>query len=141
MTAPSTAERTADTVRPWTPPLFGGELATVLDRLRGWTAFDGVTLLDDVATVLDDVPPAEENTEELAERLRGHLMRLVTIAVAAEAEEDTTAARLIERARSLRDEDLPGGHWKAVAHLRRLGWTANELHDRLAAIRCLKEAA
>ncbi|GGV45431.1 hypothetical protein GCM10010293_53450 [Streptomyces griseoflavus] len=141
MTAPSTAERTADTVRPWTPPLSGGELATVLHRLRGWTAFDGVALLDDVATALDDVPPTEENTEELAERLRGHLMRLVTIAVAAEAEEDTDAAHLIEQARTLRVEDLPGDYWKAVAHLRRLGWTANELHDRLAAIRCLKEAA
>ncbi|MDN3271515.1 DUF6415 family natural product biosynthesis protein [Streptomyces sp. MA15] len=113
----------------------------MLDRLRGWTPFDGGALLDDVAAALDDVPPAEEDTEELAERLRGHLMRLVTIGVATEAEEDTAAAQLIEQARTLRVEELPGGHWKAVAHLRRLGWTANELHDRLAALRCLKEAA
>lgn len=116
-------------------------LTEVLEKVRQWTPFDGGTLLDDVAAALDDVPPTEEDTEELAERLRGHLMRLVTIAVAAEAEEDTAAAQLIERARALRVEDLPGGRWKAVAHLRRLGWTANELHDRLAVIRCLKEAA
>ncbi|MEU5525267.1 DUF6415 family natural product biosynthesis protein [Streptomyces sp. NPDC047860] len=137
MTAPGTARP----VRSWTPPLSGGELATVLNRLRGWTAFDGGALLDDVATVLDVVPPAEEDTEELAERLRGHLMQLVAIAVAAEAEEDTAAAQLIERARALSAAALPGGRWKAVAHLRRLGWIANDLHDRLAAIRCLKEAA
>ncbi|WP_086681114.1 DUF6415 family natural product biosynthesis protein [Streptomyces pseudogriseolus] len=141
MTAHGTNQRFTRPVRPWTPPLSGGELTTVLDRLRGWTAFDGGALLDDVATALDDVPPAEEHTEELAERLRGHLMQLVTIAVAAEAEQDTAARQLIERARTLRAEDLPGGHWKAVAHLRRMGWTTNELYDWLAANRRLKEAA
>lgn len=120
--------------------MSGGELTTVLERLRGWTAFDGGALLDDVATALDNIPPAQEHTEELAERLHGHLVRLVTIAVAAEAEQDPAAVQLIEGAHAVRAEDLPGGHGKAVAQLRRLGWIANELHDRLAAIRCLKEA-
>jgi len=112
-----------------------------LDRLHGWTAFDGGALLDDAATVLDDVPPAEEDTEELAERLRRHLMRLVHIAVAAETDQIPAAARLIEQARTLRAEDLPGGRWKAVGHLRRMGWTASELLDRLVATRCLREVA
>ncbi|WP_236570386.1 DUF6415 family natural product biosynthesis protein [Streptomyces mexicanus] len=108
-------------------------LATVLDRLRGWTVFDGGAPLDDVATALDDVPPVEEATEELAERLRGHLMRLVTIAVAAEAEQrDETVAQLIERARALRAEGVPEGRWNAVGHLRRLGWAVHELLERLA---------
>lgn len=141
MTAPGTIQRFTRPVRAWTPPLSGDELATVLTRLRDWTAFDGVTLLDDIGAALDDVPPAEEDAEDLAQRLRGHLMRLVHIAVAAEAEQDTAAAQLIEQARTLRAEELPGDRWKAVAHLRRLGWTANELHDRLVATRCLKEAA
>ncbi|MEU5523754.1 DUF6415 family natural product biosynthesis protein [Streptomyces sp. NPDC047860] len=120
--------------------MSGGELATVLNRLRDWNPFDGGALLDDVAMVLDDVPPAEEATEEIAERLRRHLLRLVNVAVAAGAERDPVAARLIEQARTLRGEDLPGDHWTAVGHLRRLGWTANELLERLVAVRCLKEA-
>ncbi|MGW3316103.1 DUF6415 family natural product biosynthesis protein [Streptomyces fungicidicus] len=141
MTAPGAVQRFTRPVRQWTPPLSGGQLTTVLDRLRVWTAFDGGALLDDVAAALDDVPPAEELAEELAERLRGHLMRLVTLAVAAEGEQDATATRLIERARTLRVEDLPGDRWKAVAHLRRMGWTTNEFHDWLVAVRYLKDAA
>ncbi|KES02970.1 hypothetical protein BU52_32990 [Streptomyces toyocaensis] len=140
MTAPGTGRRFTRPVRPWTPSLTRGELATVLNRLRSWNPFDGGTLLDDVAVVLDDVPPAEEATEEIAERLHGHLMRLVNIAVAAEAERDPAAAQLIQHARTLRGEDLPGDHGEAIVHLRRLGWTANELLERLVAVRCLKEA-
>ncbi|GED90682.1 hypothetical protein TNCT6_77670 [Streptomyces sp. 6-11-2] len=116
-------------------------LATVLQKVRKWQAFDGDALLDDVGAVLDDCIPAEEYVDELAQRLRGHLMQLVTIAVAAEAEQrDETAARLVDRARTLRTEDMPGDHWKAVGHLRRMGWTVNELLERLVATRCLKEA-
>ncbi|MEU3200989.1 DUF6415 family natural product biosynthesis protein [Streptomyces sp. NPDC006996] len=124
-----------------TPPLDSGTLHDLLDRIRDWQPFDGAALLDDVAAALDDVPPAEEDTAQLAERLRGHLARLVTIAVASEAEQDTAVAQLVLRARTLQADPLPGERRAAMAHLRRLGWTANELHDRLTAIRCLKEAA
>ncbi|MEU9552014.1 DUF6415 family natural product biosynthesis protein [Streptomyces werraensis] len=141
MTGPGSLQRFTQPVQQWTPPLDSGQLTTVLDRLRGWTAFDGGALLDDVAAVLDDVPPAEADTAQLAERLREHLARLVTIAVAGEAERDTAAAQLVLRARALHTDPLPHGRQAAIAHLRRLGWTVNELHDRLAAIRCLKEAA
>ncbi|WP_406723444.1 DUF6415 family natural product biosynthesis protein [Streptomyces sp. GD-15H] len=141
MTAPGTVQRFTRPVPRWTPPLSGDELATVLHRIRSWQAFDGDALLDDVAAALDDVPPAEEDVEEIAQRLRGHLMRLVTIAVAAEAEQDATAAQLIGQARTLRAEDVPGHHRKAIGHLRRMGWTANELLERLVATRCLKEVA
>ena len=133
--------RSTRPVRPWTPPLDNRQLTTVLNRLRGWDPFDGCALLDDVAAALDDVPPADEDTAQLAERLRGHLARLVTRAVASEAEQDTAAAQLVLRARTLHADPLPRGREAAIAHLRRLGWTANELHDRLTAIRCLKEAA
>ncbi|MFF4795060.1 DUF6415 family natural product biosynthesis protein [Streptomyces sp. NPDC001276] len=116
-------------------------LATVLQKVRAWQVFDAGALLDDVAAALDDVIPAEEHVDELAERLRGHLMRLVNIAVAAEeGQRDETAARLIAQARTLRTENMPGDHWKAVGHLRRMGWTANELLEHLVAARCLKEA-
>ncbi|MFI8194783.1 DUF6415 family natural product biosynthesis protein [Streptomyces sp. NPDC085946] len=113
----------------------------MLEKLRDWQPFDGGALLDDVAAALDDVPPAKEDTEELAERLRGHLMQLVNIAVAGEAEQDTAAAQLIEQARMLRADDVPGDHRKAVGHLRRMGWTASELLEQLVAMKHLKEAA
>ncbi|MFF7321161.1 DUF6415 family natural product biosynthesis protein [Streptomyces albogriseolus] len=132
---------TARPVRRWVPPLSGTELVTVLDRLRGWSPFDGGALLDDVAAVLDDVPPPDGDIAQLAERLGGHLARLVTIAVASEAERDPTVAQLVLRSRILHADPVPCGRQEAIAHLRRLGWTANELHDRLAAIRCLKEVA
>ncbi|MGY1398690.1 DUF6415 family natural product biosynthesis protein [Streptomyces sp. SS10] len=138
MTAPGTVPRP---VNLWTPPLDSGQLATVLNRLRGWTAFDGGALLDDIAAALDDVPPAEGDTAPLAERLREHLARLVPIAVASEADQDTTAAQLALLARTLQTEPLPRERRAATAHLRRLGWTANELHDLLTALRCIKEAA
>ncbi|WP_406471986.1 DUF6415 family natural product biosynthesis protein (plasmid) [Streptomyces hirsutus] len=141
MIAPGTVQRLTRPVPRWTPPLSGDELATVLDKIRTWQAFDGDALLNDVAAALDDVPPAEEDVEEIAQQLRSHLMRLVTIAIAAEAEQDATAAQLIEQARTLCAKDLPGNRWKAVGHLRRMGWAVNELLEQLVALRCLKEVA
>ncbi|MGW5098320.1 DUF6415 family natural product biosynthesis protein [Streptomyces nodosus] len=125
----------------WQPPLDGDELTTVLARMREWEAFDGEALLDDVAAVLDDVAPTEEQVDELVQRLRGHLMQLVNIAVATEAErEDAATARLVEQARAVRSQDMPSGRWKAIGHLRRMGWTLHELLERLIAAGCLKEA-
>lgn len=142
MTAPGVARRRPRPVEPWKAPLPHDELTTVLDKLRAWRPFDGDALLDDVAAALDDVVPAEEDIAEIAERLRGHLMQLVDIALAAEEDQrDTTSAQLIEQARTLRAEEVPGGHWKAVGHLRRMGWTVNELLDRLVTVRCLTAVA
>ncbi|MFI8860425.1 DUF6415 family natural product biosynthesis protein [Streptomyces prasinus] len=129
-------------MEPWKPPLPHDRLAAVLDRLRTWRPFDGDALLDDVAAALDDVVPAEEDLAEIAERLRGHLMRLVDIALAAEEDQrDAASAQLIEQARTLRAEEVPGDHWKAVGHLRRMGWTVSELLERLVAVRCLAAVA
>ncbi|CAM5656373.1 hypothetical protein GCM10010261_62750 [Streptomyces pilosus] len=141
MTGPSAVQHITRPLQPWEPPLSGGELATVLNRLRSWTAFDGGALLDDVAAVLDDVPPPKEDSEQIAEQLRGHLVRLATIAVATEAAQDTTVTQLLEQARTLRVEDMPNDYSKALGQLRRMGWTASELLDRLVAMRCLKEVA
>ncbi|MBZ9641506.1 DUF6415 family natural product biosynthesis protein [Streptomyces sp. PSKA30] len=78
--------------------------------------------------MLDDLTPPEDLFEEHAQRLRGHLMRLVDVAVAARADlEDTQAARLIEQARVVRSEEVPGDHRQAVGHLRRMAWAVNEL--------------
>ncbi|MCX4993379.1 DUF6415 family natural product biosynthesis protein [Streptomyces sp. NBC_00568] len=114
----------------------------MLTKIRGWQPFDGESLLDDVGAVLDDVVPAKEASGDHDMRLRSHLMQLVAIAIAAEAgQKDSEAERLIERARRLRTEAMPGEHLQAVGHLRRMAWAVNELHERLGAIKCLREAA
>ncbi|MER5915486.1 DUF6415 family natural product biosynthesis protein [Streptomyces sp. NPDC001982] len=136
------AQRWTRPVPAWTPPLDPDVLHSVLAKIRQWQPFDGDAVLDDVAAVLDDFIPAEEQIDELAHRLRGHLARLVDIAVAAEAEErDATTAGLIDRAHAVHSEDVPGDHWTAVGHLRRMGWTVNELLEHMVATQCLREAA
>ncbi|WP_369228858.1 DUF6415 family natural product biosynthesis protein [Streptomyces sp. R21] len=117
-------------------------LKAVLDKVREWTPYDGDALLDDVGAVLDYQLPPEELHDELAQRLRGHLMQLVDIAVGANADQDDEAAnRLIQQARAVRSQEMPDDHWKAVGHLRRMAWTANELLERLVATKCLRAAA
>ncbi|WP_308408625.1 DUF6415 family natural product biosynthesis protein [Streptomyces sp. AC627_RSS907] len=115
-------------------------LTTVLDAMRRWTPLDGEALLDDVGVVLDDSAPCEGDVEEIGERLRGHLMRLVAITTAARTD-DVETGRMILRAREVRAEDMPGDYWRAVSRLRRMAWTVNELLEHLGAIRCLKEYA
>lgn len=124
----------------WMAPLDEDVVSGVLAAMRRWSALDGDALLDDVGAVIDDVVPAGDDVEELAERLRGHLMRLVAVAVANKADEEQ-AAELIERARDVRSDELPGDYWRAVGHLRRMAWSVNELLERLGAVRCLREYA
>ncbi|MFD4974846.1 DUF6415 family natural product biosynthesis protein [Streptomyces sp. NPDC058424] len=127
---------------PWTPPLEADALAALLSKVQEWTPFDGDALLDDVGAVLDDVVPPKEDLDVLAQRLRGHLMQLVNIAVTSEAgDKDPEADRLIRQAHTVRAEAMPDDHRRAVGHLRRLGWTVNELLERLVAANCLREAA
>ncbi|WP_344049867.1 DUF6415 family natural product biosynthesis protein [Streptomyces thermoalcalitolerans] len=126
----------------WTPPLGVDDLAALLAKVQQWTPFDGDALLDDVGAVLDEVVPPEEDFDVLAQRLRGHLMRLVDIAVAAGvADKDLEAERLIRQARTVHAGDVPGDHRRAVGHLRRMAWSLNELFERLSAIKYVKEAA
>ncbi|MFJ8754595.1 DUF6415 family natural product biosynthesis protein [Streptomyces sp. NPDC102441] len=135
---PSRVHPDGETTQAWLPPLDPVELRRVLQKVRVWEPFDADALLDDVGTALDDVPPAEEYQEELAERLRGHLMQLVDIAIGGDAEaKDATAHALIEHAREVRSKDMPGDPRRAVGHLRRMAWTVNELLERLLATRQL----
>jgi hypothetical protein len=117
-------------------------VANLLARIRTWKPLDGAALLDDVAAVLDDVPLSEEDVEDAAERLRGHLMQLVNIAISSEADQKSGYAdTLIHRARALRAEEMSGDHRRAVQHLRQMGWVTSELLDQLVGLDSTKEAA
>jgi hypothetical protein len=123
------------------PPLEAQELGKLLSRFRAWQPFDGAAVLDDVADALDGPGPAEGDAEELGERLRGYLTKLVAIAVAAQADQfDEQAALLIERARVVRSQDVLGDRRGALGRLRRMGWIVHELLERLVETKCLKEA-
>jgi hypothetical protein len=129
-------------VEPWTPPLDHEALQTLLAKFRQWDPFDADALLEDIGEVLDDVAPPADGLDELTGRLHGHLIRLATIGTATKADQqDAQAHRLIGQARELREADVPGGYRQALGHLRRMAWTANELAERLAALKCLKEVA
>ncbi|MEU6339301.1 DUF6415 family natural product biosynthesis protein [Streptomyces cellulosae] len=130
----------ASTAVQWAPST-AETLAALLDAVREWTPFDGGEVLDDLAVVLDDGQPPHEDVAALAGRLRGHLVRLVRIAEANEAEGDPEACRLLRQARALRDEALPGDGRRAVGHLRQLAWSVNELLERLGALGCLRSYA
>ncbi|MFJ4010873.1 DUF6415 family natural product biosynthesis protein [Streptomyces sp. NPDC090026] len=142
MTTSAAIPRWNRPVEAWKPSLDRAELAAVLHKVRAWTPFNPEALLDDVAEALDEVAPDEQDVDDLVQRLRGNLMQLVDIAVATEAgQKDQDAHRLIHQARTIRSEEMPGDHRQAIGHLRRMGWTANELLERLVALHCLKEAA
>ncbi|MFF4902246.1 DUF6415 family natural product biosynthesis protein [Streptomyces sp. NPDC001068] len=118
------------------------EEAAVLDalaKLRAWSPYNGDDWLDDVADALDTVAPAEDQVEELAQRLRGYLMQLVAIAAGDETEKrDARAALRITRARDIREAEMPGDYRQAVGHLRQMGWAVNELLDLLVELGCVK---
>ncbi|XUL90984.1 DUF6415 family natural product biosynthesis protein [Streptomyces galilaeus] len=104
----------------------------ILPKIQSWQPYIDGSLLHDVATVLDDNMPGEEEVDDSALRMRGHLMRLVNLAVTDRVvEQDACIAQLVERARMVRSEELPGDHRKAVGHVRRMAWTLNELLERL----------
>jgi hypothetical protein len=131
-------------VKPWKPPLDADCLNDVLGLLRrwAWTEWDTEALLDDVALVLDDVAPPEEVIEDIVQRFRGYLMRLVDIAVSSLIwQESAYADTLIQRGRVLRVEEMPGDHSRAVQHLRQLGWIVSELLNQLVAFDSIEGVA
>ncbi|MCW8119226.1 MULTISPECIES: DUF6415 family natural product biosynthesis protein [Streptomyces violaceoruber group] len=140
---------TATTIRPgWShpvraavPPFTDAGLRRVLEKVQRWAPHVDGLLLDDVAAVLDDYTPTEHEVDEHAQRLRGHLMRLVHLAVVSKvAEQDGQVADLINRGRTIGTEEVPTDHRRAVGHLRRMAWTLHELLERLVADQCLTEA-
>jgi hypothetical protein len=142
MMATETAPRWEHSVRPADRPFDPDRLRWVLKKVQQWAPYVDCLLLDDLAIVLDDYTPTEDEVEDIALRLRGHLMRLVNLAVTSQADEqDQEVAELVTTGRAIRDEELPGGHHQAVGHVRRMAWTVNELLERLVENQCLKAAA
>ncbi|MDQ0386165.1 hypothetical protein J2S54_002985 [Streptomyces sp. DSM 42143] len=140
---------TATTLRPgWSHPvraavpLFNeAGLRQILEKVQRWAPYVDGLLLDDVAVVLDDYTPTEHEVDEHAQRLRGHLRRLVHLAVVTKvAERDAQTADLVERGRTIPSEEVPTDHRRAVGHIRRMAWTLDELLERLVAHQCLTEA-
>ncbi|MFJ2699013.1 DUF6415 family natural product biosynthesis protein [Streptomyces rochei] len=115
----------------------------VLEKVQRWAPYVDGLLLDDVAAVLDDYTSTEHEVDEHTQRLRGHLMRLVHLAVCsnvAEQDGQVEVADLIERGRTIGTEEVPTDHRRAVGHLRRMAWTLHELLERLVTHQCLTEA-
>lgn len=126
----------------WDPPLDADALADLLGKIQGWMPLDVDALLDDVGNVLDDLLPDQTELPDLVERLREHLKRLETIAVAAEADQkDAYTATLLRRGRELRAEALPSDFDQAKGRMRQVGWVVSELVDRLVMTKCMKGAA
>ena len=129
-------------VRPAETRFAPDRLRWVLGKVQQWAPYVDGLLLDDLALVLDDYTPAEEEVEDIAMQPRGHLMRLVNLALTSQVyRQDPEVADLIGSGRAIRDEELPGDHRQAVGHIRRMAWIVNELLERLVANQCLKPAA
>ncbi|MFC7841865.1 DUF6415 family natural product biosynthesis protein [Streptomyces sp. NPDC057382] len=140
MSAPAQAPRWTHPVRPAQADRFNPDrLRWVLQKVQTWAPYVDGHLLDDIARVVDDYTPTEAEVDDSALRLRGHLMRLVRLADAAQVTQDERVTELVERARTVRSEELPGDHRRAVGHIRRMAWTLEELLDRLVAVQCLAE--
>jgi hypothetical protein len=141
MTAPALAARWNHPVRAAVPPFTAEGLQRVLEKLRSWQPYVDGSLLDDVAAVLDDYMPIEAEIDDMVLRLRGHLTRLVDLAVSAKVVgQDPQVGETVRRARTIRQEELPGDHRRAVGHIRRMAWTLDGLLELLVANQCLKEA-
>ncbi|MGW7600508.1 DUF6415 family natural product biosynthesis protein [Streptomyces antimycoticus] len=107
-------------------------LAQVLAKLEEWEPLQD-TIYEDLADALGDQAPSPGEIDGLVQRIQSSLTRLVTIALAGHAgRSDREAALLIQRAYDLHSVTVPGGYWKAVGHLRQLGWVTNELMECLS---------
>lgn len=127
-------------VRAAVPPFTEAGLQRVLEKVQRWAPYVDGHLLDDIAAVLDDHVPAEDEVDEHAQRLRGHLMRLINLAITSRADErDGRVADLVARGRTIQSEEVPSDHRRAVGHVRKMAWTLNELLELLVANQCLTE--
>ncbi|MEU1276265.1 DUF6415 family natural product biosynthesis protein [Streptomyces sp. NPDC005799] len=140
MTAATLSPGWAHPVRAAVPPFTEAGLGRVLGKVQRWGPYVDGSLLDDVAAVLDDYTPTDGEVDEHAQRLRGHLMRLINLAVTSKLNErDERVADLVKRGRNIRSEEVPSDHRRAVGHVRQMAWTLNELLERLVENQCLTE--
>ncbi|MCW8382365.1 DUF6415 family natural product biosynthesis protein [Streptomyces justiciae] len=101
MTARAEATGWSYPVRVADVPLGPERLWWVLHKVQRWRPYVDGSVLDDVAVVLDHYTPGEEEAGDIALRLRGHLMRLVNLAVASKVDfQHEQVAELVERARA-----------------------------------------
>ncbi|WP_254405076.1 DUF6415 family natural product biosynthesis protein [Streptomyces sp. AC627_RSS907] len=141
MTATAIRPGWSHSVRAAVPPFTEAGLRQILEKAQRWAPYVDGLLLDDMAAVLDDYTPTEHGVDEHAQRLRGHLVRVVHLAMVSKvAEQDGQVVVLIERGRTIRTEEVPTDLPRAVGHLRRMAWTLDELLERLVARHCLGEA-
>ncbi|WP_406379776.1 DUF6415 family natural product biosynthesis protein [Streptomyces sp. NBC_01618] len=145
LTAPGLEKRVASptpNVPKWTPPLDPDGLRQVLKRITAWSPLDVEAIYDDLDTTIGNQPPSKAAIPALVERLRSHLTRLSTIAVADPKFPPTDEmAQLIERGRSIQDARLPADHKQAVGMARRLAFVTSDLVEKLIEARYIKDVA
>ncbi|MFJ2895833.1 DUF6415 family natural product biosynthesis protein [Streptomyces sp. NPDC087218] len=121
-------------------PFDPARLNWMLGKVQRWQPYVDGDLLDDVAAVLDDYVPSEDEAEVLATRLRGHLRRMVQLAVTSQVDQrDPEVADLVKRAQDARSTALGEDHSEAVGHLRQLAWTLDAFLECLVENQCLRE--
>ena len=104
MPVPGWTHPVREAVLPGTPE----GLARLLEKVQNWAPYVDGLLLDDVAAVLDDHVPDEEEVVDHAQRLGSHLMRLVNLAVASRVDQrDREVADLVERGRNSGPRNCP----------------------------------
>ncbi|MFH9295789.1 DUF6415 family natural product biosynthesis protein [Streptomyces sp. NPDC017520] len=134
---------------PWSPPLGRLGLHDLLSAVRNWEPVDWDAVYDGLDTVLNEevshhaagasgssrpgaAGPGYDEAEEIAQRFRGALMQLVNRGLRDDAnKKHPDIADLIEQARSLRSEKLPGDEHEALTFLRKLGRVTLELAEHL----------
>ncbi|MEU2134169.1 DUF6415 family natural product biosynthesis protein [Streptomyces sp. NPDC018352] len=120
-------------------PFAPDRLRWMLSKVQKWQPYVDGVLLDDVAFVLDNYMPSEEEVEVLATRLSGHLLRLVQAVTSKVDRWDQKASDLVKRALATGSVALTGDHSQDVGHLRRMAWTLEAFLERLVENQCLKE--
>lgn len=135
---------------PWSPPLDRPGLNDLLNAVRAWEPVDWDAVFDGLDTVLNEevshhaaggrerggwpkvAVPSYDAADELAQRFRGALMQLVNRGLRDDATKRyPDIADLIEQARTLRSEELPGDERQALVLLRKLGRVTLDLAERL----------
>lgn len=140
MALAETGPPAAPPVERWSPPLNSEGLARIASLLRQVKPVEAI--VDDIGDVLGEQDPRDSEFGEIAERLRGDLLRLVTIANAAgDGDGDAQVCRLLQRAHALRCEAVPDDSRQALGHVRRMAWVVNDLLERLAETNIVKEVA
>lgn len=141
---------------PWTPPLGRLGLHDLLSAVRNWEPVDWDAVYDGLDIVLNEevshhaaggsgngrpgiAGPGYDEAEELAQRFRGALMQLVSRGLRDDVDKKHPDIRdLIEQARTLRSEELPGDECQALTFLRKLGRITLDRAERLEEVGIVK---